>query len=352
MGGDTAPTMVLDGIGIICEQHPNVRFVLFGDRNRLLPMLAARPKLAACCELRHTDEVVGPEDKPSQIVRRGRNTSMWQCIAMVKDGGADIAISAGNTGALMAMSVLQLRTMEGIDRPAIASTWPSPSKEKVVLDLGANLECNEDNLVQFAVMGAAFARVVLGVSRPRVGLLNVGEEEQKGHEHVRAAAARLRLAPQDAMNFIGFVEGTSLGEDTADVIVSDGFSGNVALKTGEGTAKLIFKVLGEAIGESWLAKLGYLLARRAFNTLRGKFDPRTHNGGVFLGLGGLVIKSHGGTDGFGFAHAISMGIEMARGDLISRINSDLKHFHAALEITAESAPQEKIGGISVEAGVR
>ncbi len=327
MGGDAAPEMVLEGAAIICAQDAGVRFVLFGDEQRLLPLIAQHPALIGRYELRHTDEVVTADDKPSQIVRRGRGTSMWKAIAMVKDGEASVAISAGNTGALMAMSVLQLRTMDGIYRPAIASTWPGPVRQKVVLDLGANLECDEDSLVQFAVMGAAFARAVLNIARPRVGLLNVGEEEQKGHDYVRHAARKLRMATQDSMNFIGFVEGTDLGTDRADVIVTDGFTGNVALKTGEGTAKLIFQVLAEAMRSSILTKLAYLLARPAFRILRDKFNPRDLNGGMFLGLNGLVIKSHGGADGIGFAHAIKMGIEMARSDLVARIAADLNKYN-------------------------
>lgn len=352
MGGDAGCDMVIDGITLISVQHPGARFILHGDQSRLAPLLATKPQLAARCTLQHTVEVVGSEDKPSQIARRGRNTSMWRCIASVKDGEAEMAISAGNTGALMAMAMLQLRTIEGIDRPAIASTWPGIAQDKIVLDLGANLECTEDNLVQFAVMGAAFARLVLGVTQPRIGLLNVGEEEQKGHDFVRAAAAKLRVAPQDEMNFIGFVEGTDLGADEVDVIVADGFSGNVALKTGEGVAKLIFHVLGEALQRSWMSRLGYLLARGAFRVLREKFDPNANNGGVFLGLGGLVIKSHGGTDGIGFAHAVNMGIEIARGNLINRINLDLKNFHKALESTVGPSACNPLGAASVEGGGR
>lgn len=353
MGGDAAPDMVLDGAAIICSQDPGVRFVLFGDAQRLSPLIAQRPGLAGRYELRHTDDVVTADDKPSQIVRRGRGTSMWKAIAMVKEREAAVAISAGNTGALMAMSVLQLRTMEGIYRPAIASTWPGPAQKKVVLDLGANLECDEDSLVQFAMMGAAFARAVLNIGRPRVGLLNVGEEEQKGHEYVRTAARKLRLAPQDDMNFIGFVEGTDLGADTVDVIVTDGFTGNVALKTGEGSAKLIFQVLGDALRGSILSKLAYVLARGAFRILRDKFDPRGLNGGVFLGLNGLVIKSHGGTDGVGFAHAIQTGIDLARGNLVSRIASDLKKLDENLEITADSKTEKSVNSSAgVEVKVR
>ncbi|MFZ5931721.1 MAG: phosphate acyltransferase PlsX [Pseudomonadota bacterium] len=335
MGGDAAPGMVLEGAALICAQDAGVRFVLFGDEQRLRPLIARHPALIGRYELRHTDEVVTADDKPSQIVRRGRGTSMWKAIAMVKDGEASVVISAGNTGALMAMSVLQLRTMEGIYRPAIASTWPGPTHQKVVLDLGANLECDEDSLVQFAVMGAAFARAVLNIAQPRVGLLNVGEEEQKGHEYVRHAARKLRMASQDSMNFTGFVEGTDLGADTVDVIVTDGFTGNVALKTGEGSARLIFQVLGEAMRSSILSRLAYLLARPAFRILRDKFNPSDLNGGVFLGLNGLVIKSHGGADGAGFAHAIKTGIEMARSDLVARIGTDLKKYDELFKLTVE-----------------
>ena len=288
MGGDSAPGMVVDGAAIICAQDANIHFILFGNEQVLLPLIAKYPALTGRYDLRHTDEVVADDGKPSQAVRRGRNTSMWKAIAAVKDAEAAVAISAGNTGALMAMSVVQLRTMDGIYRPAIASTWPGPQNHKVFLDLGANLECDEDSLVQYAMMGAAFAREILNIACPRVGLLNVGEEEQKGHEYVRMAASKLRLSPLEGMKFIGFVEGTDLSADTADVIVTDGFTGNVALKTGEGVAKMLLGELGKAIRGSLLSKLGYLLARGAFRVLRDKFDPRHLNGGMFLGLNGLV----------------------------------------------------------------
>jgi glycerol-3-phosphate acyltransferase PlsX len=353
MGGDAAPAMVLEGAAIICAEDFQVRFVLFGDEQVLAPLIARRPALAGRYEIRHTDEVVSAEDKPSQIVRRGRNTSMWKSIAMVKEGEAAVAISAGNTGALMAMSVLQLRTMEGIYRPAIASTWPGPLRHKVFLDLGANLDCDDDSLVQYAVMGAAFAREVLNIARPRIGLLNVGEEEQKGHEYVRMAARKLRLAPQEVMNFIGFVEGTDLAADTVDVVVTDGFTGNVALKTAEGTARMLFEELGKAMRGSLLSKLGYLVARGAFRILRDKFDPRQLNGGMFLGLNGLVIKSHGSSDGVGFAHAIKMGIEMARSNLIEKIAMDVSNFNEALKNASQEITEHSNSNVAdAEVNVR
>lgn len=342
MGGDSAPEMVLEGAAMVCARQKDVHFVLFGDERRLLPLIARHPVLAGRHEVCHTSEVVAPDDKPSQIVRRGRGTSMWKAIALVKEGGAVVAVSAGNTGALMAMSVLQLRTIEGIYRPAIASTWPGPVNQKVVLDLGANLDCDEDSLVQFALMGSAFARSVLNLACPRVGLLNVGEEEQKGHEYVRTAASKLRLLPHEVMNFIGFVEGDDLGADTVDVAVTDGFTGNVALKTGEGSARLIFQMLGGAMRSSWLSRLGYFLARSAFRSLRDKLDPRVHNGGVFLGLNGLVIKSHGGSDGVGFAHAISMGIDMARSNLAGQIAADLNKYDAIIGPTDKNRTENSV----------
>lgn len=343
MGGDAGPEMVLKGVALASERHPDARFVLFGDTVILAPLLADHAELAARCELRHAPDIVDPDAKPSQIVRRGQQTSMWQTIGLVKAGEADLAISAGNTGVLMAMSVLQLRTQEGIDRPAIASTWPGLERESVLLDLGANLECDEDNLVQFAIMGAAFARIVMGVERPRVALLNVGEEEQKGHEYVRLAAQKLRETPQEEMSFTGFVEGSDLGFSVADVIVTDGFSGNVALKTGEGSAKLIFQTLADAFGGSWRGKIAYLIARNVFGLLKEKFDPRAHNGGIFLGLNGLVIKSHGGTDEVGFAHAIDVGLEMARQKIINRIDADLKQYAQARAGAVKISREDETG---------
>jgi glycerol-3-phosphate acyltransferase PlsX len=261
------------------------------------------------------------EDKPSQALRRGRNTSMWGAIDSVAKGRAQVVVSAGNTGALMAMSMFQLRTIDGIDRPAIAALWPTKRGQTVVLDVGANVDSDAEQLVDFAVMGEAFARAILGLERPSVGLLNVGEEEQKGNEQVRKAAQILRNVKLP-MEFTGFVEGDDIAEGTVDVVVTDGFTGNVALKTAEGTAKLITYYLRTALRRTLLSRLGAALASGAFRILRHKLDPRSANGGIFLGLNGVVVKSHGGTDALGFASALDMAIDMARADVIPKIVAD------------------------------
>jgi glycerol-3-phosphate acyltransferase PlsX len=273
------------------------------------------------------------EDKPSQALRRGRNTSMWGAIDSVAKGRAQVVVSAGNTGALMAMSMFQLRTIEGIDRPAIAALWPTKRGQTVVLDVGANVDSDAEQLVDFAVMGEAFARAILGLERPSVGLLNVGEEEQKGNEQVRKAAQILRNVKLP-MEFSGFVEGDDIAEGTVDVVVTDGFTGNVALKTAEGTAKLVTYYLRTALRRTLLSRLGAALASGAFRILRHKLDPRSANGGIFLGLNGIVVKSHGGTDALGFASALDMAIDMARADIIPKIVADRAVVTAPLQASA------------------
>lgn len=322
MGGDHAPDMVIKGAAAILPRFPQVKFVLFGDAARIEPLLRQFPALKDRCELRHTAEKVGSEDKPSQALRRGRNTSMRLAIDTVASGEADAIVSAGNTGALMAMAKFVLRTLPGIERPAIASFLPTMKGETVVLDLGANVECDARNLVQFAVMGANLAHSALGRHRPRVGLLNVGVEELKGHDEVRGAAELLRAVANPPFEFVGFVEGDDITKGETDVIVTDGFTGNIALKTAEGTAKLMSGLLRSAFQRSILTKLGYLLARSGLAMLRDRMDPRFYNGGVLLGLNGIVVKSHGGTDDVGFAAALEVAIDMAQDRLIERIKAD------------------------------
>lgn len=325
MGGDHAPAAVVEGAALACLRHPDLRLLLFGDRTRLAPLLAARPALARAAQIEHTAQTVAMDEKPSQALRRGRGTSMWLAIEAVRAGRAQAVVSAGNTGALMAMARFQLRTLDGIDRPAIASLWPTMQADCVVLDLGANVECDAKDLVDFAVMGAAFARKLRGLARPRVGLLNVGVEDVKGRDEVKRAGQILRGTPLP-MEFRGFIEGDGIGAGLADVVVTDGFTGNVALKTAEGTAKLITHYLGAALRRSPLSRLGYVLARGAFRALRMRLDPRIYNGGVFLGLNGVVVKSHGGADATGFAAAIDMAVDMVRADLCATIASDLINF--------------------------
>jgi len=322
MGGDAAPEMVVGGAETGRERYPEVRYLFFGREEAIAPLIEARPALADVSDIRHTDEVIDADEKPGRALRRGRNSSMAKAIAAVRDGEADVAVSAGNTGALMALAKFTLRTLQDIDRPALASLMPTYRGESVMLDLGANAECNSDNLAEFAVMGAAFARAVLGLERPSVGLLNIGEEELKGNELVRDAAEILRSSSLP-LEFTGFLEGDKIGAGAVDVVVTDGFTGNVALKTAEGTAKLIAHLLEDAFRSSTTAKLGYLLARPGLGGLKDHLDPNNHNGAVMLGLNGLVVKSHGGATANGFATAIGVAVDMVRHDLVNLITGDL-----------------------------
>jgi len=324
MGGDHAPDMVIKGAALARVRFPDARFLFFGDQARVKPLLAKLPLLAKVSSVHHAEQEVKAEDKPSTALRAGRGSSMRLAIDAVRDGLAAGVVSAGNTGALMAMAKFVLKTMPGIDRPAIASFFPTLQAESVMLDLGANLQCDANNLVEFAVMGNVFARTVLGVLEPTVGLLNVGSEDIKGHESLREAHAILRDANLPG-HFYGFVEGDDIAKGTVDVIVTDGFTGNIALKTIEGTVKLYSEFLRQTFSSSMLARLGYLLARPALRTLRTRTDPRRYNGAIFLGLNGIAVKSHGGTDAFGFANAIGVAIDMILHGAIEKISEDFAH---------------------------
>ncbi len=330
MGGDNAPGMVVHGTHLVAVRRPQVEFSLFGDEAVLLPLVRRYKRtLGGRARIIHTDQVVGAEDKPSIALRRGRKTSMRLAIDAVAHGEAQAVVSAGNTGALMAMAKFALRMLPEIDRPAIAGVFPTRRGETVFLDLGANIECDADNLVDFAVMGAVFARTVLGRVDPTVGLLNVGYEELKGHSELREAAARLRAAVDPPYIFHGFVEGDDLAKGTTDVLVSDGFTGNVALKVAEGVSRLYTDYLRRALHGSWRGRLGYLLARSAFTALREKTDPRRHNGAMFLGVNGTVVKSHGGTDALGFATAVEVAIDMVGEAVNERMTEQLAIVHGA-----------------------
>ncbi len=323
MGGDHAPDAVVAGADIARERHPGVQYLLFGDAARIEPLLAQRPALKAVTEVRHTPEAVAGDAKPSVALRAGRRSSMRLAIDAVADGQAACVVSAGNTGALMAMAKFVLKTLPGIERPAIASFFPTERGESVMLDLGANTECTSENLVQFAVMGAIFARTALGLNEPTIGVLNIGSEEVKGNEVVRAAAARLRDMPLPG-RFHGFVEGNDICGGAVDVIVTDGFTGNVALKTAEGTAKLFTEFLRRSFQSSWAARIGYLFARGAFKRLKQRIDPRRYNGAMFLGLRGVCVKSHGGTDAIGFANAIDVAFNLAANGFNDRIKEEVQ----------------------------
>ena len=318
MGGDAGPCIVVAALLKTVQRHSNVQFILHGDEAELAPLVARHARLKERVIIRHAPGRVSMEDKPSHVLRRGKDTSMWRAVDCVKQGDAQVAVSAGNTGALMAVSMFGLGIIDGISRPAIATIWPTLRGQSVVLDCGANVTATDEQLVDFAVMGAAFAQVILGLAVPTVGLLNVGSEEQKGNDAVKGAAAILREA-RLPMIFHGFVEGDDITKGTVDVVVTDGFTGNIALKTAEGTARLVGSYLRQALKRSLLGTIGAVLAAGPLNTLRRKLDPRASNGGIFLGLNSVVVKSHGGTDAVGFAGAMDMAIDMAKADINSRI---------------------------------
>jgi phosphate acyltransferase len=324
MGGDHGPSVVVAGAELALARHPQNEFLFFGNTSLVAPLIAARPALQSASRLVHTDIAVRMEDKPSQALRRGRwKSSMWLAIEAVKKRQADVAVSAGNTGALMAMSKFELKTLAGIERPAIAALWPTLRGESVVLDVGASIGADAEHLIDLAVMGAAMARILLGLARPTVGLLNIGVEEVKGLEQVREAGRILREEPLPDLDYVGFVEGDDIGRGKADVVVTEGFAGNIALKTAEGTARQLAEYLRDAMSRSLGARIGYLFARSAFAQLRERMDPRRANGGVFLGLNGIVIKSHGGTDAEGYAAAIEVGDSAVRDQLLAKITAAL-----------------------------
>ena len=329
MGGDYGPQVVIPGAAISRVRHPQLSFVFFGDEARIRPVLDQHPDLAAKSRIVHTSLVVAMDDKPSQALRRGKGSSMWLALEAVRDGQAQAAVSAGNTGALMAMSRLILRPLPGIERPAIAALWPTIKSECIVLDVGANIGATGRQLAEFALMGAAMARALFHVERPTVGLLNVGVEEIKGGEEVKEAHAILKDSSLP-LDYRGYVEGDEIGQGRVDVVVVEGFAGNIALKTAEGTARQIGQYIKDALTRTWTAKLGAMIARGGLNVLKKKMDPRRVNGGTFLGLNGIVVKSHGGIDALGFASAVDLSYEMAQSGLQSRLASDLEAFHHTL----------------------
>ena len=341
MGGDQAPEVIVNGADIARERYPGASFLLFGDPARLKPLVDRRKGLAQVLEIVPAEDAVSADDKPSFALRRRRQSSMWLAVDAAAQGRADTVVSAGNTGALLAISMFAMRMLPGAHRPALASFIPTSRGETVMLDLGANLECDAENLAEFAVMGSVFAQVLMGLTAPKVGLLNVGSEELKGHEELRQAALWLRREGSP-VSFEGFVEGNDIGTGKVDVVVTDGFTGNVALKAMEGTAKLYTGFVREAFRTSTFAKIGYLFASGALVKMIKRVDPRRRNGGVFLGLDGVCVKSHGGTDAFGFAYAIGMAIDMVRYEYKSKLVEGLAKLHA-LPVTAE-APVLQAGG--------
>jgi glycerol-3-phosphate acyltransferase PlsX len=329
MGGDVGAAVMLAGAARAHARRPDVAFIMFGDKTIIRAELDKHPKLGGAVEIVHTDDVIAATDKPTQALRRSKTSSMGRAIGAVKSGHAQAALSAGNTGAMMAMAKLALRTMPGIDRPALAALLPTLGEnDLVMLDLGANTESDTQNLVQFALMGAAYARVVLDLQKPRVKLLNIGTEELKGTDTLKDAAAILREADYLPMRFDGFTEGDKISRGDVDVVVTDGFSGNIALKTAEGTARFVTDLLRRAFTSSFRSKAGFLLSRPALHMLKVHLDPNNHNGAVFLGLNGIVVKSHGNADAKGIANAIGVASRTIREDLNRKIADDLDNFSA------------------------
>jgi phosphate acyltransferase len=334
MGGDNAPDIVVEGLGHAAKAHPGVHFLLHGPKARLEPLLARYPTARAACEVRDVDGVIPMDVKPRQAMRQWKGTSLGNAIASVESKEAAAIVSAGNTGALMAIGMLQLRLTPGIDRPALTASWPTLTGKAVVLDVGANVSASAEQLVEFAIMGEAFHRAVFGSKRPKVGLLNVGSEDEKGHEEIKNAAKLMREAKVD-LEFAGFVEGDDISKGVVDVVVTDGFTGNIALKTAEGTAKLVSAFLKEELTATLRSKVGALIAAKALKQLKARMDPRTVNGAVFLGLNGLVVKSHGGTDGLGFAAAVQVAVRMAQSHFRDEVAVNLARLTA---VQAAAAP--------------
>ena len=327
MGGDHGPRVAVHGARLALKERKNTSFIFHGRTAEIEPLLAQFPELGPVSRIVHSENVIGMDEKPSQALRKGRNnSSMWAALQSVKDGEADVAISGGNTGALMAMATFCLRPMEGISRPAIAAIWPTIRTDIIVLDVGATVGGDAKQLVDFSILGAALARALFDQEAPTIGLLNVGTEEMKGHDEVKEAAKILGLASGAGFVYHGFVEGDDIGKGTVDVVVTEGFAGNIALKTAEGTARQVGTYIRNALRADIVSMLGAAIAGQALQALKRKLDPRNINGGVFLGLNGIVIKSHGGTDEVGYKAALGLGYEMARSRVLDKIGEGMRRF--------------------------
>jgi len=322
MGGDHGVLSTISGANMALEAYPNVRFLIFGDEKEIQKQLIHFPSLNKASKIQHTDKAISSEEKPSAALRASKGTSMRLAIEAVKSGQAQAIVSSGNTGALMALAKTVLKTLENIHRPAIASIFPAMDGQTIMLDLGANVLVDSENLVQFAVLGAVFAKIHMGNKSPSIGLLNVGSEKNKGPEHVKGADAILSKVEIPG-RYYGFVEGNDITKGTVDVVVSDGYAGNIALKAAEGVGKLSGAMFKKTLTSDPLAMLGGLLAFFALRRMKRKLDPRLYNGGVFLGLNGLCIKSHGGSDAVGFSTAVGLAIELAESDYIAKVANDI-----------------------------
>ena len=334
MGGDAAPTVVLDGLKLFAERRSNVLFEVHGRAEDITTGIESRG-LMDRATIMHHEEVVSMSEKPSAALRRAKKTSMWGAVQAVKAGRAGAAVSAGNTGALMAFAMMSLRKMEGVHRPAMTAIWPTMEGRSVVLDVGANLDADSDQLVTFAIMGEAYARAVTGKAKPTIGLLNIGSEEDKGRDTLKLAAERLR-APELGLDFRGYVEGNDIALGAVDVVVTDGFTGNVALKTAEGTARLVAAYVREALTSGVISKMGAALASSGLKRLRSKMDPSNVNGGVLLGLNGVVVKSHGGTDAEGYATAVQLAADLAASRYMEEVAAGLRRDSVEVSLSEAS----------------
>ncbi len=345
MGGDRGPAPILTGMARVLSGNRDLRFILHGDENTLGELLRRRANLRSHCEIRHAAQVISMSEKPSRALREGRDSSMWSAIDTVARGEAKVAISSGNTGAMMAMAIFILRKAPGIDRPAIAVNWPSRAAHgyNTVLDMGADVRANPRNLLQFAVMGAEYAHLNFGIEVPRIGLLNLGTEPGKGPQDLRAAADLIAAAAGERFSFVGFVEGDDISKTTADVFVTDGFTGNIALKAAEGTANFIREALRDGFRHSFWSRMGRLLAASSLQRMRQRIDPRRANGGVFLGLNGAVVKSHAGADAVGCASAIELAAKMAETDFPRLVAAQLAKLDAASETRRETGAGKRRG---------
>jgi len=342
MGGDHGPSVVVPGIRDYIRQHggEGVRFLLHGDEAAIAAEMAKCRLTAETCEIRHTDKVVAMDEKPAQAMRRGKGSSLWNAVESVKKGEAGAVVSAGNTGALMAISKLILRmSVAGLERPAIVASWPTLKGVTAVLDVGANIESDAEQLIEFAIMGEAFHAAVHGSGRPSIGILNVGSEDMKGHEEVREAHQILKNNALE-LNYHGFVEGDDIAKGTVDVVVTDGFTGNIALKTAEGTARFISTLLKEALTSNLQAKLGAVIAMPALKAMSRKIDPSAINGGPLLGLNGIVVKSHGGATATGFANAIRIAVDLARSDYLAKVGANLGKLSDVLQASPPPSPEK------------
>ncbi|QDH73989.1 phosphate acyltransferase PlsX [Brevundimonas sp. M20] len=342
MGGDQGPPAIIGGVHEYLKAHDgrNLRFLLHGDETAIRAEMARLKLSGGNMDIRHTDKVIPMGEKPAQALRRGKGTSLWNAVESIRAGEAHAAVSAGNTGAMMAISKLILRmAVPALERPAIVANWPTARGISVVLDVGANIDCGARQLVEFAIMGESFHAAVHGSTRPTIGLLNVGSEDNKGHDEVREAHRILREWGQ-GLDYRGFVEGDDIAKGTVDIIVTDGFTGNIALKTTEGTIRFLLTLLKESLTSTTLGKVGALMVKPALRTMVHRIDPGRYNGAPLLGLNGLVVKSHGSTNAAGFASAIRVAVDLARSDYLAKVAAGLERLGDIMEATPEATPEE------------